>query len=460
MYRFITASLCISASAHGVHDGKTTDPYKSLDWERQKRERHVEEERKGHSGGAVVCPWLKALVPKSEKWTMKFEEFVTMLHAKDSEKISERFATDAELSFYNASAHDSTAVGQWVQVKGREAVKEHFASELKNVEQIRGVGLYPDFGRKGGMMELEVFARCPKAGMLFKSTWVIQVSATPEQPAADKFQGMEAVAKTFESIANGHHCDHQLSKAKIWKSPYHKSGGFDAPPRTSGLATNVSAILGQMAASQDCSTFVDMLDDNVEVKLADAFYHKSSEDMLHMTKDVTTFNSKMEFAKSCTEGMEWHKNILPLEFLEVQQAIEAGPSVVLLGHMTQRSKFSPKVMDWAGAVQVTFSSAGKITNMQLYPTEVLHLTDKWSWKYGHGATFSRVQRLTMKTIQIAHAHPYVVGGTAILGLLLTLFAVFKCLSCCCRGKCGKQRVCARELQTPLQTVTTQPIELQ
>jgi hypothetical protein len=444
MYRLLTASLCVSATAHGIHDGKTADPYKLLDWERHKREHHVEEQRKSSWGGnPVVCPFLQKLVPKAERWTTKFEEFVTMMQAKDSGKISEWFDADASLDFYNSSTHDSNAVAQWVTARGQQSIKDHFESELKSVEQVRGIGLYPDFGRKGGIMEMEVFARCPHSGMLFSSTWVIQAFVTPKQPGEQH-----------------HQHPHALSKAQIWKGPYHQSGSVAVPPKAMGLASNVSGLMGQLVASKDCSKFAEAADENVVVEIADAFYHKDPDDMMHMLKDVTTVKGKEEFTTFCNEYIEHQAKVVPVQFLDVQQTIETGHSVVLKGHIAMRSIFSPKMMNWPGAAKITFSNTGKILSMQLYPTEVLHMTEKWTWKYGHGATFNGMQKLTMKTIGVAHAHPYIFGATAIVALMLALFAIFKCVSCCCCGKCGKRRVCARELVTPLQTVTAQPVELQ
>lgn len=446
MYRLLTATVCVSASAHGIHDGKMADPYKQLDWERHKREHHVEEQRKGSWGGnPVICPFLQKLVPKAEKWGMAFEEFVAMLQAKDSVKISEWFAADATLEFYNSSIHDGNAVGQWVTASGQQLIKEHFESELKNLEQVRGISLYPDFGRKGGMMEIEVFARCPHSGMLFSSIWVIQAFVAPKQPGDHQ------------------HPRRSLSKVQIWKSPYHQSGSAVAPPRPLGLASNVSELMGQVIANKDCSKFAEMVDENVVVELADAFYHKDPEDMMHMLKDVTSLKGKDKFTTFCNEYIEHQAKVVPVQFLEVHQTIEAGQSVVLKGHIAMRSVFSPKMMDWAGAAKVTFSNTGKIVNMHLYPTEVLHMTEKWSWKYGRGATFNGMQKLTMKGIQLFHSHPYASGATAIVALLLVLIAICRPLVLilsCCFGKCGKRRVCARELERPLQNVEAQPVELQ
>eukprot|EP00746_Dinoflagellata_sp_MGD_P086528 gnl/MRDRNA2_/MRDRNA2_34253_c0_seq1.p1 gnl/MRDRNA2_/MRDRNA2_34253_c0~~gnl/MRDRNA2_/MRDRNA2_34253_c0_seq1.p1 ORF type:complete len:457 (+),score=98.89 gnl/MRDRNA2_/MRDRNA2_34253_c0_seq1:105-1475(+) len=456
MNGLLTVSICAFASAHGIHDGKMSDPYKLLDWERHKREHHVEEQRKGSWGGnPVICPFLQKLVPKAEKWGMAFEEFVAMLQAKDSGKISEWFAADATLAVYNSSIHDGNAVGQWVTASGQNSIKEYFESELKNLEQVRGIGLYPDFGRKGGMMEIEVFARCPHSGMLFSSIWVIQAFVTPKQPKEQH---------------NDHDDDHdhyfhhpRLSKAQIWKSTYHQSGSAVAPPRPLGLASNVSEWMGQVIAKKDCSKFVEMVDENAVIEIADAFYHKDPEDMMHMLKDVTSLKGKDQFTRFCNEYIEHQAKVVPVQFLDMQQTIEAGQSVVLKGHIAMRSVFSPKMMDWAGAAKVSFSNTGKIVNMQLYPTEVLRMTEKWSWKYGQGATFNGMQKLTMKTIQLFHAHPYASGATAVVAALLILIAICRPLVLilsCCIGKCGKRRVCARELERPLQTVQAQPVELQ
>merc|ERR1719261_965720 len=97
-----------------------------------------------------------------------------MFQAKDVERIAEMFAPNATLSFYNTSAHNKNTVAAWASMNGKEMIKGYFASELKSLEQVRPVGLYPDFGRKGGMMHMEVFARCPHSGMLFSSTWIIE----------------------------------------------------------------------------------------------------------------------------------------------------------------------------------------------------------------------------------------------------------------------------------------------
>jgi len=390
-----------------------SDPSASLRRHEARKQANAKERRHGVSfGSPIPCPFLKTIVPvlESAKWQPTAEKFVAALKTMDAEGFSHEFFSDsdqngvASLTVYPVGNSSATAA----RLVGQDAIGEYFAKEFRSMQEIRLTGFYPDVQRGMALMTLEAFHRCPRTGELYSVDW-----------------GLERV---------------RTREFSLWKRLGHRSGTTQvegvAVPHS--LASNVSIALGQAVSSLNCTAFVELLEDDVEIQLADAFFHKRDDAMFEMAHYATTIAGMDKAMRYCKSWVAHQAKIAPLEFLDVAKTFQGGASsAVMIGSLAIRVIYSPKVVDWVGAVRVTASSAGKISFMKVYPLEATHMLDRWSWKYGHGR-----QPVNM----LATFFGFLLFFVAIVGV---------CCFCCYRCCCAKSRVAARDIEVPLQAAPYQ-----